>query len=421
MGLRDFWQRMFPGRRERYYTNLLMGQAPIFSSFGENVLVSDIVQNALHAVAAESSKAILKSVVQNPATRQVMVENDEITRLFRYRPNPLMTTQSFLYRVAYLRKLNKNVFIYPQMEHVAENGRTKERFAAFWPLDPIGAEFLQDDAGALFLRLTFTDGGMYTFPYQDIIHLRDNFAQNPFFGGGADGTPDERELAKTLGAIDVAMQGLPKAISASLQIKGVYHAKSVLDAKRIAEEREKFESQIGKSFNGIVATDYAGEFTPVTVNPSMIPRDILDWLENKVLKTFGVSMAVVNGDFTEAQFSAFHQKSIEDFFIELEQAFTARCFTQREQDIGHRLKVYDRYVQHLSMETRLKMIELGAPMGTFGKDEIRELMGYEPRGDDTVMQSLNWIATDLAGQYQLANSQKPLRSREGGEKTETTE
>lgn len=412
MGFRDFWRQIFPSQREKYYSALMAGEAPLFSSFGQDVLVSDIVQNALHAVAGESSKAILKSVIQNNETKRIFVANDEVTRLFRYRPNPLMTTQSFLYRVAYLRKRSKNVFIYPQVEHVVEGGRVRERFVAFWPLDPTGAEFLQDDAGALFLRLTFQDGGIYTFPYAQVIHLRDNYAQNPFFGGGADGAPDNRELMKTLGAIDVAMQGLPKAISASLQVKGVYHVKTLADAKRITEERENFESQIGKSINGIVATDFAGEFTPVNINPSMIPRDILDWLENKVLKAYGVSMAIASGDFTEQQFSAFHQKSIEDFFIELEQAFTARCFTEREQDIGHRLKVYDRYVQHLSMETRLKMIELGAPMGTFGKDEIRELMGYEPRGDDTVMQSLNWIATDLAGEYQRANSQSRLR---GGE------
>lgn len=397
--LQGFLISVLPRYRERIFQRFLSGDRPVFSSFGQNIYLSDIVKNALNAIAVETSKITLKSVVCSDNPRTVKVENDSITRLFAFAPNPLMTTRDFFYKVAYLRKTRQNVFIYPKY-YIGFDG--KREYTGFYPLNPTDTQFgYIDGTDTLAVKLTFAQGEEYTFRYDELIHLRGDYTLNEFLGGDENGESENRELLKTADIMDKVMQGMPKAISAALTIKGVYNVKSVIGQDKLNTSREDFEKAVSDSNKGIIALGYDGDFTPVNMDPKLIPSDVLNWLETKMLKTLGVSMAIVTGDFTEVQSSAFYQKCIEDFVIQAEQAFSAVLYTEEGRARGQQVKIYDRLVQHLSMDTKLKIVQYAAPMGVFGRDDVRELLGYEPLGDNTIMQSLNWIDTASASAYQL--------------------
>ena len=400
--LQNLLASIFPQYRDRRKLAMLRDEVPVFSQFGEDIYISDIVKGCLKAIAAESSKVTLKSVTEDLEPRRIQVENDSITRLFRYKPNPLMTTQEFFYRVAWLRKVNLNAFVYPKYR--IQGGR--KEFTGFYPLNPTEAGFTEI-AGRMYITFWFENGSEYTLPYDEIIHLRDEFSENDMMGGNRAGEPDNREVLKTVSILDEVKQGLPKAIKASLQMRGLYTASSQIEAERLTKEREAFEQQLSNSSSGIAAVGIGGTFTPFSITPAMVPKETLDWLESSVLKKYGVSAAILSGTFTEAEYSSFYQRCVEDFIIDAHQAFSACCFTEAERAKGRQIKLYDRYVQHLSMETKFKMLQFAAPMGTFGRDEVRELVGYEPMGDNTVMQSLNWIDATLASQYQLSGKSAP--------------
>ena len=79
---------------------------------------------------------------------------------------------------------------------------------------------------------------------------------NATVGGGDDhGRSNDYEIIRTLDALDKTIQGLPKAIEASLQVKGVYHAKNLADGAKLTAERDEFEKQIVTSKTGIIATN----------------------------------------------------------------------------------------------------------------------------------------------------------------------
>ena len=88
------------GRAQR--SAWLQNSAPIFRAFGKDIYLSDFVNNAIDRVATEISKIEVKSVLHRGD--MIQVENDEITRLFRSRPNPLQTTSDFLANVEWLRR-----------------------------------------------------------------------------------------------------------------------------------------------------------------------------------------------------------------------------------------------------------------------------------------------------------------------------
>lgn len=72
-----------------------------------------------------------------------------------------MTTTDFLEKIVYLREINKNVFIYPTFDKIPlENGKYKRQYTGLWPLNPIEADFLEDETGALFIKFIFHKGIM---------------------------------------------------------------------------------------------------------------------------------------------------------------------------------------------------------------------------------------------------------------------
>ena len=46
----------------------------------------------------------------------------------------------------------------------------------------VNAEALYDNKGFLYLKFTNKNGKIFTYPYTDIIHLRQDFNENDVFG-----------------------------------------------------------------------------------------------------------------------------------------------------------------------------------------------------------------------------------------------
>ena len=409
MGMIDYLKGVFGAQtKSNRVTAWLANNQPIFTQFGNNIYLSDFVNNAIDRVATEISKINVKSVVDKE--NSLLIQNDDITRLFRSKPNPLQTTSDFLSSVEWLRRKNRNAFIYPQYEIVeTQAGRRFRRYTAFYPLNPQAVYIGVSPGGNVWeVKMDFEDGSSWVIPYADLVHVKWRRGINLIAGGGDDyGQADDKDVLNTIRALDKTIQGLPKSIEASLQIKGVYYSKSLLDEKRRESERADFESHILTSKTGIVATDLAGEFTPMDIKPPDIPEDVMKFLKAVIQERYGISAAILSGDYTSTQHNAFYQTAIEDFIIQFEQAMTACIFTDREQDLGRRLKCYYQRVRYYSVPDKQNLADLATKTGILTLNQINELFGFEPfDGGDTRLRSLNYIDASIANEYQLANKSK---------------
>lgn len=114
----------------------------IFSSFGNDVYMSDFVNNCIDRIATEVSKINIVSVVQKPGS--IRRQNDDITRLFKFKPNPLQTTKDFLANCEWLRRKQNNCFIYPQYIILTDQqGNQYRKYTAFYPLNPVAVEWIR--------------------------------------------------------------------------------------------------------------------------------------------------------------------------------------------------------------------------------------------------------------------------------------
>ena len=404
-GTFNYLKGILPVSRRQLYASWLANSQPIFSSFGKDIYLSDFVNNAIDRVASEIAKIEIKSIVERGDL--LKIQNDDITRLFRFKPNPLQTTSDFLANVEWLRRKNRNAFIYPQYEIITlPNGREFRRYIAFYPLKPQNVYIGVNDGQVWEVKMDFEDGSSFILPYQDLIHLKWRRGANTIIGGGDDyGEVNDYDIIRTLDALDKTIQGLPKSIEASLQIKGVYAAKTLADQSKLNKIRDEFEDHITVSKSGMIATDLAGEFTPVRITPPNIDETTLKFLKSVIQERYGVSAAILSGDYDGEQHAAFYQTTIEEFIIQFEQAVAACLFTTREQDVGHRVKCYYDKVRYMATKDKMELANLAKETGTMTLNQINDMFGIEPwEGGNRRIQSLNYVSTELIDKYQLSKS-----------------
>ena len=396
----------FRGRQQvRMLSEVMSDSRAIFTSFGNNIYMSDFVNNCIDRIATEISKIEIMSVVltENSVIRQ----NDDISRLFRFQPNPLQTTKDFLSCCEWLRRKHCNCFIYPVWEPVKDaRGREYRRYKAFYPLNPQHAELGHFEDGRWAIRFVWRDGTEDTLPYDSVVHLRWRRGTSTIMGGGDDnGQVDDRNTMRSLRVLDEVLQGLPASIKAGLQLNGVLTAKTLADQVKLKQEADDFESRITSSKSGIVAIDLAGDFTPINKKITVVPKEILQFLKDIVRERYGISDAIMSGDYNGDQHSAFYQSCIEDFIVEFEQAMSSHLFTQRERDVGHRIKGYYSKVEYFSAKDKAELAKLATSTGLRTLNQLAELYGMPPfEGGDRRIQSLNYANTDIVDQYQIKNA-----------------
>jgi HK97 family phage portal protein len=395
----QYLKNIFKGKESKYYAWLANAE-PIFTSFGRDIYLSDFVNNAIDRVASEISKIEIKSVVERG--EKIAIQNDDITRLFRCKPNPLQTTSDFLANVEWLRRKFCNAFIYPQYEIIEVNGRAFKRYLAFYPLKPSNIYIGINNGNAWEVKMDFEDGSSFILPYSELIHLKWRRGANTVVGGGDDyGQVNDISIYRTIDALDKTIQGLPKSIEASLQIKGVYHAKTLAEADKLQKIRDEFESHIYASKSGMIATDLGGEFTPVNINAPDIPDSALKFLKAVIQERYGISAAILSGDYSGEQHSAFYQTAIEDFIIQFEQAMTGCLFTERELDVGHKIKCYYSKVNYMSTKDKIQIASIAKETGIMTLNQINAMFGIEPFEDgNRRLQSLNYVNMKDVDEYQ---------------------
>lgn len=405
--------------RDRRYKAVLHGifndSRPVFTSFGKDIYASDVVNNCIDRIAKEISKMNVMSVVETE--NGIRVQNDDITRLFRFRPNPLQSTSDFLASCVWLQRKTMHCFIFPQWEEIVDKqGNVFRRYTALYPLNPVSVEMGQDadDGKTWLIRFYWKDGGQDTLPYSDIIHLKWRRGTNLIVGGGNDqGCPDTKDTLTAVTELHQTMEGLPLTIEASLKLNGMFMSKTLVGKDKIKAARDNFEEHIMTSKMGIIATDLSGEFVPIASRQAVIPTAAMDFFKSVIRQRFGVSEEILDGSYNGDQHSAFFQTCVEDFIEDFQKAASGVLFTQREQDIGHRIRCYYNKVEYYSTANKIQLAIIAHDTGIMTLNQINEMFGIEPfPGGNRRLQSLNYVNVELVDKYQLgmkgaSNNAKP--------------
>lgn len=387
--------------KETTFARTLNGYIPIFSQFGTDIYLSDVVQQAVKCIVDEIKK-LNPTHVRYKGDDPSPVKDSTIQYVLMD-PNPLMTTSEFLEKISWLLMLNYNAFIVPIYRTWNENGDERRAYEALYPINPTEVDFIEDAAGRLFVKFWFASGYNTTFPYENVIHLKYNYSVNQYMGGDELGQPNNEALLKTLDLNKQLLDGVAKAMQASYNVNGIMKYNSLMDDEKINKAIHEFEEKLKHNESGILPIDLKSEYTPLEHKIELVDADTLKFIDEKILRNFGVPLAILTGDYTKEQYEAFYQKTLEPIIISMSQAFTKKVFTSREKAFGNRIKFYPRELIFMTTSQTLDMINILSPTGALFENEKRTALGLRPLPEleGKRYMSLNWIDANNADQYQI--------------------
>lgn len=349
------------------------GNFPSFSMFGDNIYASDIIVEAIRCKANEFKKLKPRHIVSRNGTIQT-INDSSISKCLR-RPNEYMTQSDFLEKITILLELNKNAFIYPTYYTTKSGDRF---YTGLYPLKPVYVEYQTDESGKYFIYFQFNNGYQVTLPASDVVHWRKDYGVNDFFGGNSYGGNDDRGLLSLLQQYDKLTQSIAVALNVSCKINGIVRSNSYLADEKQEADQAEFNRKLENNESGILFTDLKTEYINIPRDVKIVDKDTMEFFYNNILRNTGVSIAILNGDYTKAQKEAFYEHALESDIKSLGEAMTKAVFTEREETYGNSIVFYPNSIVFMSMENKLSALQIGLPAGIFVKDEARELLGYPP-------------------------------------------
>jgi HK97 family phage portal protein len=399
----DFFKRT---PKDSKYAPSLDGWVPIYTQFGTSIYASDVVQQALKCIVDEMKKLNpnhVRYINNDPVPIKGSVQ-DVLNN-----PNQLMTTSEFLEKTMWMLLMNYNAFIIPTYYTWVDpkTGAERRYYEALYPIKPTQVDFIEDASGRLFVKFWFWNGDTTTIKYDDVIHLKYNYSVNEYMGGDVAGQPDHKALLETLQLNKDLLGGVARAMKASYAVNGVVKYNTLLDDGKTEQALAELERKLRNSESGFLPLDIKSEFTALPKQVALIDEPTLKFIDEKILRNFGVPLAILTGDYTKEQYNAFYQKTLEPLIVNISQALTKKMFTSREKAFGNKIELYPKELIFMTVEQTLDMIKELSPTGCLFENEKRVALGLKPLPElaGKRYMSLNWIDANNASQYQVGKDE----------------
>ena len=378
-------------------TRLINEPATGFGTFfGADAYSNDIYREGVDAIARNAGKLKASHIVKYGD--QERHEGDcKINRLLQTRPNPYMSAYDFLYKLVTHLFLYNNAFAYLDRD---ERGNLK----AIYPVTASNVNILSDPGNNLYCRFYLKSGKEVILPYADLIHLRRFFNDNELLGADNSAIIPGLELANTQN------EGIISGIKSGAAIRGMLTFTQIMSASKLKEEKDAFVNDYLSMDNGsgVIATDQKMTYTPLENKPVILNADQAKQVKEKIYDYLGVTEPIVNSSYTEDQYSAFYESTIEPIATALSQEFTAKLFNDREQAYGNSILFESGRLQFTRNATKVQLIKELMPMGLLTVNQALEILNLPSVKDgDKRLQALNMIDADQAAAYQgQGNEQK---------------
>lgn len=407
MGLIDFINKFRKTKVDKEYAKILNGLSPIFSQFGQDIYASDVVQQAISCIVTELTK-VNPFHIKKSGGDSVPVENSTIQRLLD-QPNERMTQSDFFEKVYWQLFLNYNAFIIPT--YIKDNKGNKQ-YTGLYPIQPTNVTFLQDPTGNLFIKFNFMNGYETTLRYSDVIHIRYRFSINDLMGGNEFGQPDNKALLKTLELNNTLLEGVAKALKSSFAINGIIKYNTLMDDGTMEKNIKDIEKRLANNESGFLPLDIKGEYIQLQNKIQLVDATTLKFIDEKILRNFGVSLPILTGDYTKAQYEAFYQKSLEPVLKKTGESFSMTMFTDREKGFGNKIILYPHELIFMDTSQKIELFDVLVDSASCYKNELRTAFGMRP-------------LPELAGQIAMSsnksnaeNNKTEKNNNDGGNKDE---
>jgi len=340
---------------------------------------SDIVRSCIRPKARAIGKLVAKHIRDNKQ-EGFKVNPEPYIRFLLEDPNPYMSGQMLQEKLATQLELNNNAFAYI---HRDDNGYPVE----LYPIQALNAEAMYDRSGLLYLKFVMQNGKIVTFPYSDIIHLRQDYNDNDIFGESP-----AAALASLMEVVNTTDQGIVKAIKNSNVIRWLLKFTQSLRPEDIKKNVDQFvENYLSTTTSsvGAAGTDAKADVTQVTPHDYVPNAAQIDRTTQRIYSFFNVNDKIIQSKYTEDEWNAYFESVIEPLATQMGNEYTRKLFTRRERGFGNRIIFEASSLQYASMQTKLNLLQM-VDRGSMTPNEWREVLNLGPiEGGDKPIRRLD--------------------------------
>ena len=345
------------------YLQMLNNYNPIFNTTSTDLYDNKVARLCIDRIATHCAKMIPKHI-KGSINNEV---NLSINQLLQHRPNPLMNTYDFIYKIISNLYTESNAFVYIQKQ----DGLIK----AFYPILATSYQLFQNSRGEIYLQFVFVNGQTYYIPYLDLIHLRLFYNKHDVFG------TDSKVLKTDLQTSLTASEGIANAIRTSNNLKGILKfTNTMLKEKDIKASKDAFVKDYLNLENtsGIASLDAKAEFQEVNMKPITLDKGQLEQVNYNIYDYFGISEEIVRNKFTDDQWNAFYEGVIEPRAMQLSYEFTNKIFSDQAIYEGNKIVFTTNRLQYQGLDKKKKILEIALPYGLLTKDLALEILDLPP-------------------------------------------
>ena len=358
-----------------------------FYSWDGKLYKSDIVRACIRPKIKAIGKLIPEHI-RNNKQEGFAINPEPYIRFLLEEPNPYMSGQVFFEKMTMQLALNNNAFAVLVRD---ENGYPTEMYN----VPCVSAEAIYDNKGLLYIKFTNKNGKIVTFPYTDIIHIRQDFNDNDIFGE----SPRE-SLLPLMNVISTTDQGIIKAVKNSGVIRWLLKYNSSLRPEDLRKNVKQFTEDFLSTENegGAAGVDSKAEAQQIDPKDYVPNAAVMDRTTKRIYSFFNTNEKIVQSSFDEDEWNAYYESKIEPVAMKLTNEVTRKIFSRRERGFGNKIMYSANNLQYASMSTKLglqAMVDRGAMV----PNEWREVLNLPPieGGDKPLLRKDTGVLTEGGG------------------------
>ena len=343
------------------YFSLINSYTPRFTSFEGGLYEMELTRAAIHSFATHISK--LKPEVNGAG-------NESIERVLQFRPNKIMDTKKYLYRLATVLSVDNTAFIVPLEDK-------RGVIIGFYPLATSKCKLAKVN-GVQYLVYEFDTNNTSAIELDRVGILNQFQYKDELFG------ESNRCLAPTLELMDMQNQGIIEGIKSGAAIRFLAKLAQTLKPKDVEEERNNFvKSNLSNQNNGgvMMFDQKYSEVKQIDSKPFIVNPVQMQQIEENVFNYFGTNKAILQNNFTSDEWSAYYEGKIEPFALELGLVHTNMLFSDREIAFGNEVLFTANRLQYMSNTEKLQTVTQLFDRGFITHNQGLEIFNMAPVED----------------------------------------
>lgn len=319
------------------YFQTLTAYTPTFTTFEGSIYEMELTRAAIHSFATHCSK--LKPEVNGSG-------NQALARMLQYKPNPLMDTKKYLYRLATTYMVDNTAIVAPL------HNSSYEKITGFYPLAMPKVRIIEIE-GVKHIRYEFEPGNFGVFRLDEGGIMNQFQYKNELFG------ENNACLHPTMELINTNNQGIMEGVKSSATLRFLAKIAQTLKPEDMEKERKRF---VDSNFNasnagGVMLIDAKYEdVKQLQTNQYTVDSAQMGQIKENVFNYFGTNEKILQNKFTSDEWGAYYEGKIEPFAIEASLVHTNMTFTPHEIAFGNEIIFTANRLQYASNKEKLDIV-----------------------------------------------------------------